>query len=63
MTTDEKNCAQAAIEKLTSAINGISRALMLEDGHVNAIWNYLYKSEDEIKESLKWLNKIGANEK
>jgi hypothetical protein len=59
MTQDEKEAAQAAIEELTKAIIGISRTLMLDSKYKNAIWNYLTKAEEQIKEAQKWLNRIG----
>lgn len=59
MTTDERELVQASIEQLTSAINSLSRTLMLDSvKHPNTIHNYLMKSGECIKKANNWLGKI-----
>ncbi len=59
MTKDEREFAQASIESMTTAIVGISRALMLnEHEHSNAIYNYLFKAKISLENAQKWLGRI-----
>lgn len=59
MTVDERDCAQAAIEQMTTSIVALSRALMLDNNkYPNVVLTYIEKAKSSSNNAVEWLRKI-----